>query len=100
MAPLETDAVQVYKGLVDRLLDRSVQVKPEGRIEPPLTEALLGKAIWKAPEGEEEAIQQLNQSTRLAAVEIAFREKFYRILVRTPLKRDDGNPTDSILLDF
>lgn len=82
MAPVETDAVTVYKGLVDRLLDRAVQVKPDSRIEPPLTESLLGEKIWKAPEGQEEAVQQLNQQTRVAAIEIAFREKFYRILVR------------------
>lgn len=86
MAPIETDAVRVYKGLVDSLLDRAVQVKPDGQIEPPLTETLVGKAIWEAPEGrEQEAVQQLNQQTRLAAVEIAFREKFYRILVRRDL---------------
>lgn len=86
MAPLETDAVRVYKGLVDCLLDRAVQVKPDSQIEPPLTETLLGKALWEAPEGKErEAVNQLNQQTRLAAVEIAFREKFYRILVRRGL---------------
>ncbi|CAI7569683.1 unnamed protein product [Penicillium manginii] len=90
MAPLETDAVRVYKGLVDRLLDRAVQVKPDGQIEPPLTETLLGKAIWEAPEGEEQkAVQQLNQQTRLAAVEIAFREKFYRILASTSIDNPD-----------
>ncbi|KAJ5403890.1 hypothetical protein N7509_003761 [Penicillium cosmopolitanum] len=90
MAPIETDAVRVYKGLVDSLLDRAVQVKPDGQIEPPLTETLVGKAIWEAPEGrEQEAVQQLNQQTRLAAVEIAFREKFYRILASTSI--DDPN---------
>lgn len=82
MALPEIDAVSVYKGLVDHLLERAVQVKPDGQIEPPLTEALLGKTIWKSPETDkEEAIQRLNQQTRLAAVEIAFRDTFYRILV-------------------
>ena len=92
MAPLETDAVRVYKGLVDHLLHRAVQTKPEGRIEPPLTETLLGKNIWKVSEveGEHEAVQQLNQQTRLAAVEIAFREKFYRILVSMLLPTGRG----------
>jgi len=81
MASLEIEAVRVYKGLVDALLDRATQVKPD-QIEPPLTEGLLGDRIWQVPVQEEGITKQLNQQTQFAAVEIAFREKFYHLLVR------------------
>jgi THO complex subunit 1 len=80
MASVEIEAVRVYKGLVEGLLDRATQVKPE-QIEPPLTEGLLGDRIWQVPEQEEATVKQLNQQTQFAAVEIAFREKFYHLLV-------------------
>lgn len=83
MAIAEIDAVQVYRALVDGLLDRAAQVKPDKHIEPPVTEALLGESIWQVPEQEQGVVKHLNQQTQLAAVEIAFREKFYRILVRS-----------------
>lgn len=73
----------MYRGLVDNLLDRAAQVKPDKQIEPPVTEALLGEPIWQVAEQDKNAVNQLNQQTQLAAVEIAFREKFYRILVRS-----------------
>lgn len=82
MGPAEIEAVRVYRGLVDSLLDRAAQVKPDKQIEPPVTEALLGEPIWQVAEQDQKAINQLSQQTQLAAVEIAFREKFYRILVR------------------
>ena len=81
MATANVEAVQVYKALVDDLLERAAQVKPDKQIEPPLTEALLGEPIWQVSGGGAETIKQLNQQTQFAAVEIAFREKFYRILV-------------------
>ncbi|KAJ5747989.1 uncharacterized protein N7511_009685 [Penicillium nucicola] len=77
--------VQVYKRLVDSLLDRAAQVKLDKQIEPPLTEAHLGEAIWKPSPEDEEAIKHLNPQTKPAAVEIAFREKFYRLLASTPI---------------
>lgn len=77
--------MQVYKGLVDSLLDRAAQVKADKQIEPPLTETLLGESIWQVPEEHQGAVQGLNQQTQFAAVEIAFREKFYRVLVRRAL---------------
>lgn len=81
MATANVEAVQVYKTLVDDLLERAAQVKPDKQIEPPLTEALLGEPIWQISGGGAEVTKQLNQQTQYAAVEIAFREKFYRILV-------------------
>lgn len=82
MATADVEAVQVYKDLVDSLLKRSAQVKPEEQIEPPLSEALLGESIWQVSGTGADAVKHLNQQTQFAAVEIAFREKFYHILVR------------------
>lgn len=81
MATTDIEAGQVYRRLVDRLLDHAVQVKADGQIEPPLTEAHLGDAIWQVPEEDEGIVKALSQQTQYAAVEIAFREKFYRVLV-------------------
>ncbi|KAJ6079993.1 hypothetical protein N7467_009746 [Penicillium canescens] len=77
--------VQIYKRLVDSLLDRAAQVKLDKQIEPPLTEAHLGETIWKPLPQDEEAIKYLNQQTRPAAVEIAFRQKFYHLLASTSI---------------
>ncbi|KAJ5824303.1 THO complex subunit THOC1 [Penicillium robsamsonii] len=77
--------VQVYKRLVDSLLDRAAQVKPDKQIEPPLTETHLGESIWQVPSEDDNAIKHLSPQTKVAAVEIAFREKFYRILASTSI---------------
>ena len=79
---MDVDAVQVYRKLVDSLLDRAAHVKPDQHIEPPLTETLLGDAIWHVSGPDEDIVKRLNQQTQFAAVEIAFRERFYRVLVR------------------
>ncbi|KAJ5935613.1 hypothetical protein N7466_005160 [Penicillium verhagenii] len=85
MASVEVEAVQVYRGLVDSLLDRAAQIKTDKQIEPPLTEALLGDHIWQLPAEEDGTVKSVNQQTQYAAVEIAFREKFYRILASTSI---------------
>lgn len=82
MANEDVAGVHVYQRLVDNLLDRAAQVKPDKQIEPPLTETHLGESIWELPSEGKEDTKHLSQQTRLAAVEIAFREKFYRVLVR------------------
>jgi THO complex subunit 1 len=82
MAAPELEAVRVYKEVVERLLARAAQVKPDSHIEPPLTEGTLGEPIWQVPAEEEDIVKHFNPQTKFAAVEIAFREKFYRILVR------------------
>ncbi|CAG7919108.1 unnamed protein product [Penicillium olsonii] len=85
MANDETADIQVYRRQVDSLLDRAAQVKPDKQIEPPLSEAQLGEPTWQlSPEGQK-ATEHLSQQTRLAAVEIAFREKFYRVLASTSI---------------
>ena len=82
MANEDDAGVYVYKRLVDSLLDRASQVKPDKQIEPPLTETHLGESIWQVPSEDDKSTQNLSPQTKLAAVEIAFREKFYRVLVR------------------
>lgn len=82
MAAPELEAVRVYKEVVDRLLERAAQVKPDSHIEPPLTEGILGEPIWQVPDEKQRIVKQLNPQTQFATVEIAFREKFYHILVR------------------
>ena len=49
MANEDIAGVQVYKRLVDNLLDRAAKVKPDKQIEPPLTETHLGESIWQVP---------------------------------------------------
>lgn len=81
MATEDIAGVQVYRRQVDNLLDRASQVKPDKQIEPPLSESQLGESIWQLSAEDSETTKHLSQQTRLAAVEIAFREKFYRVLV-------------------
>jgi hypothetical protein len=81
MANEDVAGVQVYRRQVDNLLDRAAQIKPDKQIEPPLSETHLGESIWHLPSEDEVPTKHLSQHTKVAAVEIAFREKFYRVLV-------------------
>ena len=81
MAETDIEAVTVYRGLVSDLLDRAAQAKPDRHIEPPLTESHLGESIWTAKSPGGATVEQLVQPSQTAAVEIAFREKFYSLLV-------------------
>ncbi|CAI7615463.1 unnamed protein product [Penicillium discolor] len=85
MANEDIAGVQVYKRLVDNLLDRAAQVKPDKQIEPPLAETHLGESIWQVPSEDDNATKHLSPQTKIAAVEIAFREKFYRVLASTSI---------------
>lgn len=81
MSVADYDATHVYRRLVNDLLDRAEQIKQDAQIEPPLTEAHLGDSIWAIQGEEKHLVEQLSQQTRFAAVELAFREKFYSLLV-------------------
>ncbi|KOS39359.1 hypothetical protein ACN38_g9799 [Penicillium nordicum] len=85
MANEDIAGVHVYKRLVDKLLDRAAQVKPDKQIEPPLNETHLGESIWQVPSEDGKATKHLSPQTKIAAVEIAFREKFYRVLASTTI---------------
>lgn len=81
MADVDVEATQIYRRLVDDLLDRAERAKPDKQIEPPLTEAQLGDSIWQVQGDNAQVVNRLGQQTQYAAVEIAFREKFYHVLV-------------------
>lgn len=81
MADADSDVIPVYRRLVDDLLSRADEVKSDKNIEPPLTESALGESVWLVRGEDEALVNRLNQQTRFAAVEIAFREKFYHLLV-------------------
>ncbi|EAL84580.2 hypothetical protein KXX33_008034 [Aspergillus fumigatus] len=85
MSLAEHDAMHIYRKLVDDLLNRAEQIKKDAQIEPPLTEAHLGESIWAIQGEEKQMVEQLSQQTRFAAVELAFREKFYNLLANTTI---------------
>ncbi|KAL4976556.1 THO complex subunit 1 transcription elongation factor-domain-containing protein [Aspergillus desertorum] len=85
MANAEVDVTDIYRRLIDALLIKAEQVKPGKEIEPPLTETQLGESFWLVRGEDEQIIKQLSQQTQFAAVEIAFRERFYGLLATTTI---------------
>ena len=77
---MEIESVKEFRGLVHELLLKAAQVKPKKRIEPPLTEADLGDSIWHIKE-QGDVTDVKEQTQQYAAVETAFRERFYDLLV-------------------
>lgn len=84
MANTDVDVIDIYRRLIDSLLAKAEQVKPGKEIEPPLTETQLGESFWLIHGEDAPLVKQLSQQTQFAAVEIAFREKFYGLLVFLP----------------
>lgn len=80
----DVESVKAYRKLVHDLLAKATEAKPDKQIEPPLTEADLGDAIWQIPV-DEGLLNAHGQQAHYAAVETAFREKFYDLLVYSPL---------------
>jgi THO complex subunit 1 len=81
MADADVESVKLYRGLVRDLLAKAAEVKPGNHVEPPLTDADLGGSIWRIPRPEGDTEVEQNQQASYAAVETAFREKFYELLV-------------------
>lgn len=81
MTNTEVDATDIYRKLIDSLLAKAEQVKPGKEIEPPLTETQLGQSFWLVRGEDGLVVKQLSQQTHFATVEIAFRERFYALLV-------------------
>lgn len=75
-------SVQTYRKLVQRLLDRASELKQSSAIEPPITEADLGDVTGELDGEDQETAKTLGSQPNYAAVETAFREKFYNLLVR------------------
>ncbi|KAL6231172.1 hypothetical protein BDW75DRAFT_50362 [Aspergillus navahoensis] len=85
MANAEVDVIDAYRRLIDTLLTKAEQVKPGKEIEPPLTETQLGESFWLVRGEDEKSTKQFSQQTQFAAVEIAFRERFYGLLATTTI---------------
>ncbi|KAL4758465.1 THO complex subunit THO1/HPR1 [Aspergillus foveolatus] len=85
MAGTEVDVIEIYRRLIESLLGKAEQVKPGKEIEPPLTETQLGESFWLVRGEDEQTVKQLSQQTQFAAVEIAFRERFYGLLATTTI---------------
>jgi hypothetical protein len=94
----ETDdsaSVPAYRDMVDNLLDFAATVKVEQAIEPPLSNSDLGdriRAIYDSLPAKE------NKLAHYAAIETAFRDKFYDLIVRIPLRTIASGHTDAVRL--
>ncbi|PYI12070.1 THO complex subunit Tho1 [Aspergillus sclerotiicarbonarius CBS 121057] len=86
MADVDVGAIHAYRRLIDHLLTRAEHAKPDQLIEPPLSETHLGDSIWLIQGEDRQLVQDLSQQTQFAAVEIAFREKFYGLLASTSIE--------------
>ncbi|QVM10040.1 hypothetical protein D8B26_004703 [Coccidioides posadasii str. Silveira] len=89
MAVGDIRAVQIYRRRVQVLLDRATKVKQGSEIEPSITESDLGDAINEVDDGEEEALKNQSSQPAYAAVETAFREKFYHLLATTSINKPE-----------
>ncbi|PGH02372.1 THO complex subunit 1 [Blastomyces parvus] len=85
MAVDDIAAVKVYRQLVQGLLDKAAEIKKDGSIEPPLTDADLGDAIRRILQDQESGLKGQSQQAQYAVVETAFREKFYDLLATTSI---------------
>lgn len=82
MVGKDVRAVKVYRNVIHSLLEKAGSIKDTPSIEPPVTEASLGGIIDRVLTGDDGAPGGSNQQTQFAAVETAFREIFYDLLVR------------------
>lgn len=74
-------SVQSYRTLVHELLEEATESKKDPDIETPLTETDLGEILSQVQKIQEEVAGGENQQAQYAAVETAFRERFYDLLV-------------------
>jgi THO complex subunit 1 len=70
-----------YRSLVRDLLAKAAKVKKGHDVEPPITEASLGDLSERAYLKNGNIQPETSKQTDFAAVETAFREKFYELLV-------------------
>ncbi|PGH11436.1 hypothetical protein AJ80_07115 [Polytolypa hystricis UAMH7299] len=85
MAADDIRAVKTYRSLVQDLLAKATELKTDGGIEPPLSEADLGDALQLIEQRRELVMKEQSQQAHYAVVETAFREKFYDLLVSTSI---------------
>ncbi|KAL2837737.1 THO complex subunit 1 transcription elongation factor-domain-containing protein [Aspergillus pseudodeflectus] len=80
MENADGDVVDAYRRSIGSLMAKAEEAKPGREIEPPLTETQLGESFWLLPSEDDQLSRQYSLQTRFAAVEIAFRERFYNLL--------------------
>ncbi|KAL3460533.1 THO complex, subunit THOC1 [Aspergillus heterothallicus] len=85
MANVDSDVIDAYRKSIRSLLAKADEAKPGRAIEPPLTETQLGDSFWLLDGENEQLLQEYSLQTRFAAVEIAFRERFYNLLASTSI---------------
>jgi THO complex subunit 1 len=76
----EVASIQAYRDLVGKLLDFAAKMKPNQAIEPPLAVAELGEAIRTIYDDGSLPVKE-NKQAHYAAIETAFRDKFYDLIV-------------------
>lgn len=81
MSDTITDSTVFYRELVHNLLAKSTELKGSHGVEPPITEANLGDLVVRAHLTNGDNLADSAKQPNYAAVETAFREKFYELLV-------------------
>jgi hypothetical protein len=82
-------SIPAYRDMVDELLDFAATLKSEQAIEPPLPSSELSERIRLIWEGDSLPVKA-TKNAHYAAIETAFRDKFYDFIVRssqTPFSR-------------
>jgi hypothetical protein len=74
-------SVPAYRDLLEKLLAFAATIKRKQAIEPPLPTAELGERIRTIYENESLPAKE-NKQAHYAAIETAFRDKFYGLIVR------------------
>lgn len=81
MSVQDIRTVQIYRKIVEELQEKAAELKRTPTIEPPLTEAELGDTIRDTLQRKIESEGNYSPQSHYAAVETAFREKFYELVV-------------------
>ncbi|KUL88068.1 hypothetical protein ZTR_04111 [Talaromyces verruculosus] len=79
------DSTVAYRSLVRDLLAKAAEIKKGHEVEPPITEASLGDLVDRAYFKNGNIQPETTKQTKFAAVETAFREKFYELLASTSI---------------
>jgi hypothetical protein len=100
MAGEDVQSVKSYRILVRELLEKAAESKQDSDIESPLTDTDLGGTLWRVQKVKDEITGGQNQQAQYAAVETAFREKFYDLLVCLELEGNNAAPADIVRLQL
>ena len=82
MSTAEIDSVAHYSHVIRGLLQTAQRIKPARTIEPALTYADVAEEAQNSIKSDDENALSSSQSTKHAAVETAFRNVFYDLIVR------------------